>query len=217
MARTLATMRTNLTRALGNRGNLTTTEYDQWVNDGYFEMANRLKLTELQRFKDYTAIIDPTNTIAYTIDALAVLDLRDKTNDEDMRYEEIKLLKRRAAQTQDRGFTWSGHARVIHIHPTPKSSTQFTGLEQFRPALLTSSNLTPEIDDAYRYGIELIAQVHAWRDLRDPDRADQILLQFREWADANNLTALLERRAAIRRRSIRPRHLLNLTNPRLGV
>ena len=218
MATDLTQLRADLKRSLGNRTELGNDEYDAWINAGYRDFSGRCKITELQRVTAYSSIISPTNTITYTITptvTLAILDLHDDTNDEQVDWVAFEEFRRYQAQTISRGFVWTSLNKTIYVWPTPSVATVFSGVEQHEPVVLTDPTDAPEVAETYRYGIQLMAQVHAWRDIRDPDRADQILAQFKEWKSEVGLTDLIQRRNVRRRRTVRAK--LNIINPRMGV
>ena len=214
MALTLTQLRTNLKAKLRNRITTNAT-LDIYINDGYFDFTGRLNLPELQATKTFASIIDPTKTIAYATDMTAILDAHDDTNDIGMEWEPYNLFRRRTALSTTSGFVWSTFNRIIHIHPTPSVATVFSVNYQFQPTALSDTNLTPVIHDQFRYGIELLAAVHAWRDLGEPDLSDQIIQQYQEWAAQRQLTNLVERKTNLRRRTIRPK--FHMSRPDLGV
>ncbi len=214
MALTLTQLRTNLKAKLRNRITTNAT-LDTYINDGYFDFTGRINLPELRSTKIYAAIIDPTKTLAYEANMIAILDAHNDTNDIGMKWEPYNLFRERTALVTTSGFLWSTFNRTIHIHPTPEVATVFSVTYQFQPTALSDSNLTPVIHDQFRYGIELLAAVHAWRDLGEPDLSDQIMVQYQEWVAQRQLTNLVERKTNLRRRTIRPK--FHMSRPDLGV
>jgi hypothetical protein len=76
----LATIRTEVEQALGNRSNITN-RVDTWINDAYFEilMSPRFSFFELDR-KVTTATVASQREYDVPVDMWFVLDIRDDTN-----------------------------------------------------------------------------------------------------------------------------------------
>lgn len=180
MALSLLDLRNRLNTFAGL--DLTATEADQLINEGYRELATRAEWTRANRdvgdtVKDQVAYTIPPNV--YKILEVHVGGIPFSPTDEETirRFEDDQLVRRTTGLWWI-SFTDSG-TEQISLHPTPsKAGDEILALSIVVPANLVNNADTPVVPDGFDHAIISYAAARAYEGLEDNPEQSQFHQAF---------------------------------------
>lgn len=205
---TRAVLRSDLLYRLGNRTEVTTTQLDQWLNDGLLDLCTkRVTLRSLETASNaYTTAVNEVNR-ALPATAFALIEVEDQTNKFVLSrfpggWREYLWARQRALPGKPVYFIEFGGSRFWY--PTIDGAYSLTDYFYARPTFGANAGDSPLIESEWHYAIELIAAEHAFRDLGDLERAQQATQEFSAWLAGRDTPTRRTHRTTVPSHGVRP-------------
>ena len=201
-------LRSDLLYRLGNRTEITTTQLDQWLNDGLLDLTTkRVHLRSLEATGDLyvTGVNEVSRALPAT--AFALMEVEDQTSK--------FVLSRFPGEWRE--YLWA-RQKVSPGHPVyfiefagsrywyPQTDAAYSMVDYFyaRPTFGPNPGDSPNIEAEWHYAIELVAAEHAFRDLGDLERAQLATQEFGSWLAGRDTPTRRTRRTTIPPHGVRP-------------
>lgn len=187
---TRADLRTLLQRRLAFRTDLATSDFDSYLDQGLLDLATlRMQLRSLEGSS--APISSSAGTISYPIPTgtppvFAILHLEDTVN-KSVLYRfpggmHDFLIAKQASQSNGVPRFFVEFGANFYVGPQPPDGTSvWTPYIYNRPSMGTDPASVPNIESELHYGIALLGAEHAFRDVGDEDRANNVMQEFQAW------------------------------------
>jgi hypothetical protein len=190
---TLATIRTQIQKEIGDRTDINTVIDDQ-VNFALYEITSTFHIREMEA---ETTITGVSGTASYSLpsDCHAVIEIWDETNDEPL--EEARVNAFDAKNESDTGLCtkWARYANNVILFDDVSDGTQTFGLRYYkRPATLDTDASNHTLPNTFERGIRLLATSYVLRILQQDERADMRMAEFQRWLQQMQTPLQFERR-----------------------
>lgn len=205
---TRTVLRADLLYRLGNRTEITTTQIDQWLNDGLLDLTTkRVHLRSLETIAApfQTAVNDITAPLP--TGAFSLMFVEDQTNKFNLyrwpgELWEFLWARQNASPGPPKYFIEFGANRFWY----PQIDGIYTIVDYYyaRPTFGPNPNDSPLIEQEWHYAIELVAAVHAFRDLADTERSQMAEQEFQAWLGQRDTPTRRTRRATVPSHGVRP-------------
>lgn len=205
---TRTTLRSDLLFRLGNRTEITTTQLDNWLNDGLLDLTTtRVHLRSLESSTTaYTTSPNESNRVL-PAGAFSLTQVEDLTNLFVLsrfpgEWREYLWAKQRATPGKPIYFIEYGGSRYWY----PQIDAAYSLIDHFyaRPTFGPNPGDSPNIESEWHYGIELVSAEHAFRDLGDRERAQEVVGEFQVWLAGRDTPTRRTRRGNVPAHGIRP-------------
>lgn len=198
MATQRTDFRTRIKYRASNRSDLTNAQLDQWLNAGFLDMQMRIRLRQSEAIDTSKTFTVGVNTVTFPTNMIAVLHVRNTTDDRPMEYIDWTEYRRLRIVSGDPTL-WTTWGTTIYLDKlaTTTDALSIFGISQI--AWAAGDSATPGVDDQLEYGIELLAAAHMFRDLGQPEKAALIenpmspgVGEFWVWVRANRHPRLIQ-------------------------
>jgi len=174
------TIKSHLRRNLGGRDDISAYEQN-WINSAYLDLVTTGKFPELGRFapipcpalddKDTVNTAEDDTDFAMPTDALFIVSVRDTTNDQPLKWRDIRWYDKHRSTTNGKPQNYAEYGGRFYIDPP---ADDIYALERrFRKKVdipvLTADAHIPVISEVWHEAIELAATYRGARSLRYPD------------------------------------------------
>lgn len=218
-------LRASLLRRLGNRSDLTNADLDVWIDAGLLDLGTRrFTFRELESAASQ-AVSALGSIYPRPADAFAIQFLRDDTNKRLVRpwagsFESFVQALQSATLNPGTAdiatFFIERGANFLVTPPPTVGGFNWTVYYYAKPAMGADGSNSPNIDDYWHKGIELLAFKYAADDLGDDERADRAEREWNEWFGARDTPKRRSDRSQVPSAPIRP-HGSWVRNTRTGV
>lgn len=222
MGLTRAFLRTQLGRRITSRTDVTNTDIDQWGDDGLMDLCTqRIEIRSLQGVGSPLTTVIGAASVSRPTGVFSVRFLEDTTNQQVLTrfpggmYEFLQG-KQHSAGGPPTQFLEDGPS--LFLLPVPDGVYTFTPYTYNYPTWGADASAEPSIEREWHYGVLLLAEAHAFRDLGDEERANAIDGQggeFERWLMRRDTAIRRTRRHDIPIRTLRPE--VARRNSRFGV
>lgn len=212
MATTRAQARASLKRWLGNRTDLTDSDYDMFLDDGLFDLTTRkIHLLSLERVG--SPIFTSANKANYPVPdgAFAILHIEDTTNKRTLDrfaggFEDF--LRSRQNQTPADGnppTQYSEFGTEFWLGPAaPNGVITLVPYYYARATWGTAVDATPGIEAEWHYAVLLMARIHAAQDIGDETRLGLAAAEWQAWFAQRDTSRQMQRRHNVPAGGVRP-------------
>jgi hypothetical protein len=216
---TRTVLRADLLYRLGNRTELTTTQLDNWLNDGLLDLCTkRIHLRSLETVADpFTTTANDTSA-PLPANAFSLMYVEDQTNKFNLyrwpgEWWEYLWARQNASPGPPKYFIEYGGNRFWY----PQVDGAYSIVDYFyaRPTFGANPGDSPNIETEWHYAIELIAAIHAFRDTGDLERSQSAETEFQAWLAQRDTPTRRTRRMTIPSHGVRPHP--SYRNRRTGV
>lgn len=192
MAADRQTIRVRVKRRLSNRSDLTDAQLDEYLNAGILELSTRLVIPDLQ-VRDTSATLTATsNTVSYPSGMVSVDHIRNTTKDWELYridWTTIRAMKLVSGDPRQ----WAAYGRTIYLDRLASTADALDIFGQRRPSWGAANGAAHGLQDEYEYGIELLAAIHAHRDLGESTKAAITETgEFEPWVRRNKFPRLTQ-------------------------
>jgi hypothetical protein len=174
VGKTLAGMRSELTRMLMGRDDLTTSQLNTWINDAYLDVCTSLKIDELKGSIALSIIAaQPFYLLPYVVSTTQAVSLVDTS----LRDKGMPLSKgdrdsyRDLPDKTDRPEIYFRENDMLVFYPTPDKSYIISLDFRIRPLPLANDTDSPILGQEWHRSIVLRARQFAFDDLLEFDKA----------------------------------------------
>lgn len=201
-------MRADLLYRLGNRTELTTTQLDQWLNDGLLDLCTkRVHLRSLESTSDPYSTSANEISRALPATAFSIIEVEDQTNKFVLSrfpggWREYLWARQKAPAGKPVYFIEFGGSRFWY--PQVDATYSMTDYFYARPTFGANPADSPNIETEWHYGIELVAAEHAFRDIGDLERAQGATQEFNTWLAGRDTPTRRSHRTTVPMHGIRP-------------
>lgn len=221
---TRAQFRTTLLRRLGRSSSeLANADLDQWIDAGLLDLGTRrFTFRELEKTGTGTTATIGIYTYARPADAFALEFLQDTTNNKILRrwpgsftsFMQAKVLES-TTHTEPPVYFLERGAQFL-VSKTPRVAVSWIEHYYAKPAMGTDPANTPNIDDYWHKGVELLAFKYAAADLEDDERSARADAEWQEWFTTRDTPKRRSDRVQVPSTPIRM-HPSWIRNPKTGI
>lgn len=189
---TRAQFRSALSRRLG-RTDMTNTDLDKWIDDGLLDLGTRrFTFRELEGVGSIGPLVNSLAAYTRPADAFAIQFIEDNfTRRTILQWPGSMQALDQASfghttVADDKPAYFKEYGTLVILFPAPGSAhaglgQSITTFHYKKPSMGTDPANTPNIDDYWHKGIELLAFKYAAADLQDDERSARAEAEWQEW------------------------------------
>jgi hypothetical protein len=188
------------------------TYLDVWINRAYIDLTTvnkfvRWKLPwyfDIPKLDKSTTINTTQNQdyIALPSDLLFIINVKDTTNDTDLKPKDIRWIDKNKSSTASEPTYYARFGSNLYFD-CPAGGTYAIEIKyRKRIALLSANGDEPELDDEWQEAMLILAKYYAYSDLLEFDKAREMKTQFIEFVREH--LGILERETMDKEGKIKP-------------
>jgi len=213
--------RIRLAQRLGNRGDVTAALIDPWLNEALVELTTRrVEIQELQGTSN--VITSQVGVTGYSrpADAFAVRYLEETTQDRLLDrfpggFEDFLREKQNSTNAEPTRFGEWGN-QILLLPPPDLATYSYTPYVYKLATWGSAAGDSPTIGTAWHRGILLLAEMIAFQDMGDDERASKAQQEFEVWLGQRDTSMRQMRRFNVPTRGVQPAGA-TMRDPRTGV
>lgn len=195
MGKSLLSLRTRLKLELGKRDDIPDSVWNEWINDGLFDVWTGLKLSDESNSFPLTLVVDqPLYALPPTVLSIRSIGAADPVHGEqgtaltEIDVQTYRKLPVRSGTPE----VWFPEKRMIVFWPTPDKAYELAVDFKGRPQPLTADTDYPPLDDKWHEIVFTAAKYRAWTGVQNDTKSALVetqmtrLVQRKNSEDAEN-------------------------------